>query len=69
MQDIRCGNCNKKLGAGIFDQLSIKCPRCGTLNNLRAVSPKPERRRAPDSGALHGLKPDYPVDGRQAPLS
>jgi len=33
MQDFRCTKCNKKLaeykGNGI---LSIKCPRCGTLN-------------------------------------
>lgn len=61
MQDIRCGNCNKKLGAGIFQHLSIKCPRCGALNNLRAVSPEPERQRAPDIGAHHGHKANNPA--------
>ncbi|MGT2453766.1 Com family DNA-binding transcriptional regulator [Cupriavidus basilensis] len=46
MQDIRCGSCNKKLGAGEYSRLAIKCPRCGTMNVLRAESPAPESRRA-----------------------
>lgn len=47
MQDIRCGSCHKKLGAGIFLRLEIKCPRCGTLNVLRTASPEQERLGAP----------------------
>ncbi|MYM80546.1 Com family DNA-binding transcriptional regulator [Duganella sp. FT50W] len=50
MQDIRCGQCHKKLGAGIYHCLDIKCPRCGTMNLLRATSPKPERQGAPVKG-------------------
>ncbi|WP_432745753.1 Com family DNA-binding transcriptional regulator [Methylobacter sp. G7] len=42
MNDIRCGACSKKLGMGIYQTLQIKCPRCNTLNFLRAESPKPE---------------------------
>ena len=32
MDEIRCGACGKKLGAGIYQTLQIKCPRCNTLN-------------------------------------
>ncbi|MFE1572299.1 Com family DNA-binding transcriptional regulator [Comamonas odontotermitis] len=49
MQEIRCGSCGRKLGEGIFQILSIKCPRCGTINSLRALSPTPERPGASDS--------------------
>jgi len=42
MDEIRCGACGKKLGDGIYQTLQIKCPRCRTLNFLRAQSPKPE---------------------------
>lgn len=42
MDEIRCGACGKKLGNGIYQSLAIKCPRCKTLNFLRAESPKPE---------------------------
>lgn len=46
MQEIRCGQCRRKLGAGEFRAYAIKCPRCGTLNQMRTVSPEPERPRA-----------------------
>jgi phage FluMu protein Com len=44
MDDIRCGACGKKLGDGIYQTLKIKCPRCKTLNFLRAESSPPEHR-------------------------
>ncbi|WJK10265.1 Com family DNA-binding transcriptional regulator [Pseudomonas fluorescens] len=46
MEDIRCGNCARKLAVGLYIELNIKCPRCGTLNSLRATSPAQERPRA-----------------------
>lgn len=46
MQEIRCGQCARKLGQGDYAHLVIKCPRCGALNDLRAASPEPERHRA-----------------------
>ncbi|MFT4192477.1 MAG: Com family DNA-binding transcriptional regulator [Comamonas sp.] len=53
MQEIRCGHCSRKLAMGEYTKLEIKCPRCGTLNLLRAgtadrsgQSPTPERHRA-----------------------
>nr|WP_236200235.1 Com family DNA-binding transcriptional regulator [Pseudomonas pseudonitroreducens] len=39
MKEIRCGGCNRLLArAGLFDQIQIKCPRCRTLNHLKAES-------------------------------
>lgn len=39
MQDIRCGHCCRKLAAASgFQELQIKCPRCRTLNHLKAQS-------------------------------
>jgi phage FluMu protein Com len=53
LEEIRCGSCVRKLGVGTYTRLEIKCPRCGTLNVLRASaadrsspSPIPERPRA-----------------------
>ncbi|WP_338154832.1 Com family DNA-binding transcriptional regulator [Burkholderia multivorans] len=46
MQDIRCGSCNRKLGAGEYIRLTIKCPRCRAMNVLRAERPLPAGRRA-----------------------
>lgn len=68
MQDIRCGHCNKKLGAGIYLHLQIKCPRCGGLNILKAASLEPERHRASDSGvSLYGQQSNHSLAGRQTP--
>lgn len=49
MQEVRCGTCRRKLADAEFDRLKIKCPRCGTFNDLRAMSPTVERHRAPCS--------------------
>lgn len=39
MKEIRCGGCNRLLArVGQYDQIQIKCPRCGTLNHLKAES-------------------------------
>ncbi|WP_091571231.1 Com family DNA-binding transcriptional regulator [Oryzisolibacter propanilivorax] len=55
MEEIRCGNCRRKLGEGVYLALSIKCPRCGALNQLRAQGPSPARRRASEpQGTLSG---------------
>lgn len=38
MNEIRCGNCRKKLAEGEYIRLAIKCPRCGAFNQLSAQS-------------------------------
>ncbi|WP_080962073.1 Com family DNA-binding transcriptional regulator [Chromobacterium subtsugae] len=45
--DIRCGQCRRKLAAGRYIELTIKCPRCRAMNHLKAASlpsERPERR-------------------------
>ena len=33
--DIRCTHCNKLLRKGCFEWLEIKCPRCGSMENIQ----------------------------------
>jgi phage FluMu protein Com len=56
MQEVRCGSCERKLAeAAEFLRLKVKCPRCGTMNDVRAWSPLPERPGASNlKGAPHG---------------
>ncbi|TAN64767.1 MAG: Com family DNA-binding transcriptional regulator [Magnetospirillum sp.] len=55
MESIRCGNCHRLLARGRFDAIEIKCPRCGTLNHVRAKSPDPERPRASNQKDVHAV--------------
>jgi phage FluMu protein Com len=32
--EIRCGHCGRLLAKGDAVRLAIKCPRCGTLNQI-----------------------------------
>ncbi|WP_152509285.1 MULTISPECIES: Com family DNA-binding transcriptional regulator [unclassified Labrenzia] len=47
MNEIRCGSCRKLLmksaERAIVGPVEVKCPRCGTLNNLRPLEPFSER--------------------------
>lgn len=43
-QEIRCGRCNRLLARGTALALTIKCPRCGQYNHVRATSPDDEGR-------------------------
>ncbi|WP_239222881.1 Com family DNA-binding transcriptional regulator [Comamonas aquatica] len=65
MQEIRCGNCRRKLAEGEYIRLAIKCPRCGAFNQLSAQSATPEHHRVPE--AEINDKPHHPLDRRQAP--
>ncbi|MFJ2986602.1 Com family DNA-binding transcriptional regulator [Collimonas sp. NPDC087041] len=53
MQEIRCGNCSKKLGEGEYITLAIKCPRCRTVNHLRTTRSTSASHRASDTKVLH----------------
>lgn len=63
MQEIRCGTCHRKLAEGEYIRLAIKCPRCGTFNQLSASSAFPERRRASNT---QGKEHDNPKNAPQA---
>ncbi|MXR38011.1 Com family DNA-binding transcriptional regulator [Craterilacuibacter sinensis] len=67
MQDIRCGQCNRKLAEGQIITIKIKCPRCHTLNSLSATRAEPERHRASPPRANHEQQSHHSVAGRQAP--
>ncbi|PRC90972.1 Com family DNA-binding transcriptional regulator [Solimicrobium silvestre] len=68
MLDIRCGSCSRKLGEGEYITLSIKCPRCGTLNHLRATRSEPASPRASELKTLsHARKSHHSLAGRQTP--
>ena len=41
-REIRCGQCNRMLAKGMALDLSIKCPRCGTINHVRDTIPSSE---------------------------
>lgn len=44
MQTVRCGKCSKMLAKADFVRIEIKCPRCGTLNQMMSASnTSPER--------------------------
>ncbi|AXE33132.1 Com family DNA-binding transcriptional regulator [Chromobacterium phragmitis] len=51
--EIRCGQCGRKLATGRYIELTIKCPRCRTLNHLKAESLPSERPGASDIKANH----------------
>jgi len=55
MKDIRCTCCHKKLAEGEFIHLTIKCPRCKTLNILSTRSATTERPGTPprSNGSHH----------------
>ena len=49
--EIRCGRCNRLLAKGQAGDITIKCPRCATMNRImnqvRAESPDREFRENP----------------------
>lgn len=39
LKEYRCGQCKRLLArVGEFQELQIKCSRCGTLNHMKAMS-------------------------------
>ena len=41
MSDLRCKNCNKKLGADLHGKVAIVCPKCGVYNNFENTLDRP----------------------------
>lgn len=66
---VRCGDCARLLAkAAHFAELQIKCPRCGTLNHLKAQSLPTDRRERFEEGSIHeepavaGRRPEVVAD-------
>lgn len=63
MQNLRCGECAKLLARALgYAELQIKCPRCGTLNHMKAESLPSVRPERLEEGSCHA-KPA--VEGRR----
>lgn len=62
MIEIRC-ICGRLLAKAKFQEIAIKCPRCKTLNNMKAIEPQ---IKAPTSANVEvkNDKTNYPLDGR-----
>ncbi|MFC3549469.1 Com family DNA-binding transcriptional regulator [Lysobacter cavernae] len=57
LHPLRCGECARLLAkAAQFVEIQIKCPRCGTLNHLKAPSLPSDRRERCEEGS-HDAKP------------
>jgi phage FluMu protein Com len=54
METIRCGQCDRKLAEADYIRLSIKCPRCGAINQMKAQEPLTRAARPPRMEANNG---------------
>ncbi|PPU38552.1 hypothetical protein XcyCFBP4188_18500 [Xanthomonas hortorum pv. cynarae] len=68
---MQCGDCAPLLcKAGVFDEIQIKCPRCGRLNHLKAESLTSDRRERIKECSHHekpaaaGRRPDHSAHAR-----
>lgn len=50
--EIRCGECGRLLAKGEAAEITIKCPRCGTMNHITmsGQTAKPRRPGASQGG-------------------
>ncbi|WP_374557835.1 Com family DNA-binding transcriptional regulator [Aquitalea pelogenes] len=62
--DIRCGHCGRKMAEGQYITLSIKCPRCRTLNHFKATSHPPAHQGVPDRTSPDANPSDHSLDRR-----
>ena len=54
MEIVRCGKCRRNLAEAVFTKLSIKCPRCGVINQLKAIEPLISTPGASDNEVVYG---------------
>ena len=51
MNEIRCGQCKKKLAEGVYTKLTIKCARCSTINHFQEGH-EPHQPRTPGASNM-----------------
>lgn len=70
MESIRCIKCNKKLAEISEGQISIKCPRCKTLNNFTVKNHTKQESPEPPlyKGEKHEILSPPKTDGFIMPL-
>lgn len=73
METVKCKKCDRKIAEaeGTDIKLSIKCPRCGSINQItiviqKAAEPLCSAPRAPDIGGSDNVQSqtNYSVDRR-----
>ncbi|WP_084516194.1 Com family DNA-binding transcriptional regulator [Desulfovibrio cuneatus] len=47
MPEIRCGHCHRLLAKGTALSITIKCPRCATLNHITSGAGSPAQTAKP----------------------
>ncbi|WP_293765816.1 Com family DNA-binding transcriptional regulator [uncultured Aquitalea sp.] len=62
--EIRCGQCGRKLAEGQYLTLHIKCPRCRAMNHFKATSHTPEHQGVPDRTRPDAKPTDHSVARR-----
>lgn len=65
MNEIRCLGCGRLLAKAKYEQLEIKCPRCKTLNKLKAIEPLNQAPSSANINEVNHGQTNNPVDGRQ----
>ncbi|AFJ02012.1 Mu-like prophage protein Com [Methylophaga frappieri] len=63
MIEVRCGDCGRLLARASFSRIEIKCPRCKTLNSLRAIEPPTQAPASANVEVNHG-QANTSMDGR-----
>lgn len=63
MEELRCGQCDKKLAMARFTEIQIKCPRCRAFNHLKANEP-PHSAKSALKGEAHDTT-NHSMDRRQ----
>ncbi|WP_439587634.1 Com family DNA-binding transcriptional regulator [Hydrogenophaga sp.] len=68
MNEIRCGQCKRKLAEGVFLRLTIKCVRCSTLNHFtEGHEPHPPRAPGASSNGPNHERRLRPLPATQGP--
>lgn len=65
LTEVRCSKCSKLLAKAKYTHIQIKCPRCGTINDMRAESFKDECHRAPLPRRTNNGKTTRTLDRRE----
>ena len=67
-EEIRCNYCKKKLAEGIYQRLSIKCPRCKAISHYHDEhQERHHTTRAPQSALNKGTAPCLSTKTEKAP--
>ncbi|WP_297813778.1 Com family DNA-binding transcriptional regulator [uncultured Methylophaga sp.] len=64
MIEVRCGGCGRLLAKAEYVQIEIKCPRCKTLNNLKATEPLNQAPTSANAEEENHGQTHHSLDGR-----